>query len=65
LIYYGVFDRLPGLKIVLAEFDIGRVPHFLWLADDKYRMRHEDSTITPNILSSAYFQAEDATTHGP
>jgi predicted TIM-barrel fold metal-dependent hydrolase len=57
LIYYGIFDRFPGLKIVLAEFDIGWIPHFLWLADDKYRMRHEDPTITPKMSPSAYFQA--------
>jgi predicted TIM-barrel fold metal-dependent hydrolase len=56
LIYYGVFDRFPGLKIVLAEFDIGWVPHFLWLADDKYRMRHEDPTITPKQKPSDYFR---------
>jgi len=57
LIYYGIFDRFPGLKIVLAEFDIGWVPHFLWLADDKYRMRHENPTITPQMPPSAYFKA--------
>jgi predicted TIM-barrel fold metal-dependent hydrolase len=57
MIYYGVFDRFPGLKIVLAEFDIGWVPHFLWLADDKYRMRHEDPTITPKCKPSDYFKA--------
>jgi predicted TIM-barrel fold metal-dependent hydrolase len=32
------------------------VPHFLWLADDKYRMRHEDPTITPRMPLSAYFK---------
>jgi predicted TIM-barrel fold metal-dependent hydrolase len=57
MIYYGVFDRFPGLKIVLAEFDIGWVPHFLWLADDKYRMRHENPAITPKMPPSAYFTA--------
>lgn len=57
MIYYGVFDRFPGLKIVLAEFDIGWVPHFLWLADDKYRMRHEDPAITPKMPPSHYFKA--------
>jgi predicted TIM-barrel fold metal-dependent hydrolase len=57
MIYYGVFDRFPGLKIVLAEFDIGWVPHFLWLADDKYRMRHEDPAITPQMPPSTYFTA--------
>ena len=57
IIYYGVFDRFPNLKIVLAEFDIGWIPHFLWLADDKYRMRHEDPTITPKMKPSEYFKA--------
>jgi len=57
MIYYGVFDRFPQCKIVLAEFDIGWVPHFLWLADDKYRMRHEDPTITPKMPPSKYFTA--------
>ena len=33
------------------------MPHFLWLADDKYRMRHEDPTITPKMPPSSYFKA--------
>lgn len=57
MIYYGVFDRFPDLKVVLAEFDIGWVPHFLWLADDKYRMRHENPDITPQKKPSDYFRA--------
>jgi predicted TIM-barrel fold metal-dependent hydrolase len=57
IIYYGVFDRYPGLKLVLAEFDIGWVPHFFWLADDKYRMRHEDPAITPAQKPSDYFRS--------
>lgn len=57
MMYYGVFDRFPRLNIVLAEFDIGWIPHFLWLADDKYRMRHEDPSITPNMPPSEYFKA--------
>ena len=55
MIYYGVFDRFPRLNVVLAEFDIGWIPHFFWLADDKYRMRHEDPTITPKQKPSDYF----------
>jgi predicted TIM-barrel fold metal-dependent hydrolase len=57
LMFSGVFDRFPGLKIVLAEFDVGWLPHFLQLADDKYRMRREDPAVTPKKSPSEYFKA--------
>jgi predicted TIM-barrel fold metal-dependent hydrolase len=37
LIFSGVFERFPGLKMVSAENDIAWVPHLLERADKYYR----------------------------
>ena len=39
MIFWGVFDRHPELKVVVAEFRIGWLPHFLWAADDRFETR--------------------------
>jgi len=36
LIFSGVFDRHPNLKVVLAEFDVGWVSHIYQLADFEF-----------------------------
>ena len=56
LIYWGVFDRFPELKVVLAEMDIGWIPHYLWLADDKYRMRQDSLVEVPDMAPTDYFK---------
>lgn len=43
LIYTGVFDRVPDLKVVFAEVDCGWVPYFREQMDDKY-LRLRSST---------------------
>jgi predicted TIM-barrel fold metal-dependent hydrolase len=35
-LWSGVFDRVPGLKIVVAEVDCGWVPYFKEQVDDRY-----------------------------
>ena len=39
LVYGGVFERHPGLKVVCAEADAGWVPHFMYRMDHAYK-RH-------------------------
>jgi predicted TIM-barrel fold metal-dependent hydrolase len=41
LIFSGVFDRYPDLKVVLAEFDVGWVGHMYQLAN--YQFQRESS----------------------
>ncbi|MCH8086980.1 MAG: amidohydrolase [Chloroflexi bacterium] len=56
LIFWGVLDRFPNLRFVLAEMDIGWIPHYFWLADDKYRMRQDSSVEVPDMKPSDYFE---------
>ncbi|MCS3765640.1 MULTISPECIES: amidohydrolase family protein [Bradyrhizobium] len=37
LIFNGVFDKFPGLKVVFLEPGVGWVPWFMWRADQQYR----------------------------
>ena len=56
MIFWGVFDRFPRLKLVVAEMDIGWIPHYIWLADDKYRMRQDSLVEVPDMAPSVYFK---------
>ena len=41
MIFSGVFDRFPGLKIVSAESDFGWLPFYMQICDDQFtRQRH-------------------------
>ncbi len=39
MVFWGVFDRHPKLKVIVAEFRIGWLPHFLWALDDRFKTR--------------------------
>lgn len=42
LIFNGVFDKYPELKVMLIEGGFSYVPHLMWHADQQYRqLRHE------------------------
>ena len=41
IIMSGVFERYPLLKIVVAEFELGWAPHFLWMLDYDYVERKQ------------------------
>ncbi len=42
LIFNGVFDKYPDLKVNMIEGGFSYVPHFMWHADQQYRqLRHE------------------------
>ena len=56
LIFSGVFDRHPGLKVVCAEADAGWVPHYMYRMDHAYN-RHRYWMKAPPLerLPSEYF----------
>ncbi len=39
LVYSGVFERHPGLKVVCVEADVGWLPHYMYRMDHAYK-RH-------------------------
>jgi len=43
MIFSGVFERYPGLKVVVAEFELAWAPHMLSTMDYTYRERHEEA----------------------
>ncbi|PON19043.1 amidohydrolase [Candidatus Entotheonella serta] len=58
IIFSGVLERYPGLKLVSAENDIGWIPHFLYSADyyfNKYR-HYEPTELT--MPPSAYWNRQ-------
>jgi predicted TIM-barrel fold metal-dependent hydrolase len=36
LIFQGVFDRFPELRVILIETGVGWIPHFMEQLDDRY-----------------------------
>ncbi len=56
LIFAGVFDRFPGLDLVVAEVDCGWVPYFKEQIDNNYRRLAPVSTFTIRDLPSAYVE---------
>jgi len=56
LIFGGVFDRHPKLKVVCAEADAGWVPHYMYRMDHAYK-RHRYWMKAPPLehLPSEYF----------
>lgn len=58
LIFSGVLERFPGLKIVSAENDIGWIGHYLQRADfAAKKFRYADPT-PAKLLPSEYFQRQ-------
>ena len=56
LIFGGVFERFPRLKIVSAENGIGWIPYFVWMMDSTWkRFRHIEPTPL-TMLPSEYFK---------
>ncbi len=56
LIFGGVFDRHPGLKVVCVEADAGWAPHYMYRMDHAYK-RHRYWMKAPPLqrLPSEYF----------
>jgi predicted TIM-barrel fold metal-dependent hydrolase len=57
LIYGGVFERFPELKVVCVEADAGWAPHWMYRADHAYK-RHRNwlTSATLSKLPSEYFR---------
>jgi len=63
LIFSGVFDRFPGLKIVCVEADAGWVPHYMYRMDHAYtRHRYWMKAPPLNRMPSDYFRDNIYTT---
>jgi predicted TIM-barrel fold metal-dependent hydrolase len=43
MIFAGVFERHPGLKLAIVEFELAWVPHVLSTMDYTYHERHEEA----------------------
>lgn len=43
MIFAGVFERYPKLKVGVVEFELAWVPHLMNTADYTYRERHEEA----------------------
>jgi len=43
MIFSGVFERYPTLKLAIVEFELAWVPHLLSTMDYTYRERHEEA----------------------
>jgi len=56
MIFQGVFDRFPKLRLALVEVGCGWIPHFLEMVDDRYwRNRHWTNTNVKKVPSQ-YFK---------
>jgi len=57
MIFSGVFERYPTLKLVIVEFELAWVPHLLSTMDYTYRERHEEAfyRFTDHMYPSDFF----------
>jgi predicted TIM-barrel fold metal-dependent hydrolase len=53
-LWSGVFDRVPGLRIVVAEVDCGWVPYFTEQVDDRYYRLGPGAGMTLDAAPSEY-----------
>jgi predicted TIM-barrel fold metal-dependent hydrolase len=44
MLFSGVFERYPTLKLVIVEFELAWVPYLLNTMDYTYRERHEEAS---------------------
>ncbi len=54
MMFAGVFDRHPKLKVTIIEFHAGWVPHWIWLSD--YWAYHRPPTPKIKLKPSEYFK---------
>ena len=68
LIYEGVFERHPELKVVCVEADAGWVPHYMYRMDHAYKPHHnwlQPGTSLSKLASEYFAQHICVTTTGP
>ncbi len=56
LVYSGVFDRFPGVRIVAVEAGIGWIPSFLHHLDDNFLRRRFRAGVRLGRMPSEYFK---------
>ena len=56
LVYGGVFERFPGLRIVAVEAGIGWIPYFLHHLDDNFLRRRFRAGVHLQRMPSEYFK---------
>ena len=58
LIFSGVFERHPRLRVAIVEFDLSRVPNVLTSMDYTYRERHGEAIyrFKNGMLPSDFFR---------
>jgi len=42
-IFHGVFEKFPSLKVVIKEFGVSWLPHFVWKLDESYDLLRLES----------------------
>jgi predicted TIM-barrel fold metal-dependent hydrolase len=60
MLFSGVFERYPSLKVVVVEFELSWVPYLLNTMDYTYRERHEEATyrFKDSLLPSDLFHRQ-------
>ena len=58
MIYSGVFERYPRLKVAIVEFEVAWAPHFIRMLDYGYRERQQEAIyrFKGNVLPSDFFR---------
>jgi predicted TIM-barrel fold metal-dependent hydrolase len=56
LIFQGVFDRFPKLRIAAVETGVGWIPHFFEMTDDRYWRNRTWAGVKLKKLPSRYFR---------
>jgi predicted TIM-barrel fold metal-dependent hydrolase len=56
MIFSGMFDRFPGLQVVCAEVDCGRVPYFKEQVDNNFHRLYSPGTSSVVGLPSEYVE---------
>jgi predicted TIM-barrel fold metal-dependent hydrolase len=58
LIFSGVFERHPGLRVAIVEFELAWAPHLLSTMDYTYRERHGEAIyrFKDGVLPSDFFR---------
>jgi len=56
LIYGGVLERYPGVRVVLGEAGIGWIPYILWRMDGEWEDQFKDLSLT--MPPSAYWRRQ-------
>jgi len=58
MVYGGVFERFPRLKVVSAENDVSWLPHFMYRLDHGYdRLRHFEN-VKLSLVPSEYIKRQ-------